>query len=211
MTTAGPSMSFNPDDVKLRTYSFDIEGVELVRTPGGDGREITGIAVPYGVDQLIYPGLVERFEVGSFANQIRAMYRVPFVRDHMARGGVPIGRIHSAEETATGLRVKMRVSLLRDPVADDTLTLINDGVLEELSIGFVTLSKDMPNKEGITVRKKAQLTEVAVVTAGAYGQKAKISSVRSEGGEPAHAEPPSNRDVAVQLLARLPLPGMIGS
>jgi len=204
------AMTVDPDAVQLRTYSFEIEGVELVRTPGGDGREVTGIAVPYGVDQLIYPGLVERFEMGSFAHQIRAMFRVPFVRNHMMMGGTLIGRIHQAEEAAAGLRVKMRVSQLRDPLADDTLTLIDDGVLEELSIGFIPLSKDAPNKDGVTIRKKAQLTEVAIVRAGAYGQKAKVTAVRSDEGASPASVAVTNRNAAVQLLARLPLPDMIG-
>lgn len=189
-------------EVQLRTYGFEIEGVELVRAEGGDGRDITGIAVPYGVDQEIYPGLIERFEYGSFAHQIRAIpQRTHFSRGHMVQGGVLIGKVKGAEETPKGLRLHARVSQLRDPIADDTLTLIVDEVLRELSIGFIDRKNVMDGP--VTVRRKADLTELSIVHRGAYGNAARVTGVRSE-------QAVSHRNAAAQALARLPLPDMIG-
>lgn len=188
-------------DVQFRTYGFELEGVELVRAEGGDGREITGIAVPYGVDQQIYPGLIERFDRGSFDHQLRAIpQRTVFVRDHYSMGGTIIGKVKGAEDTAKGLRLHARVSQLRDPIADDTLTLIVDEVLRELSIGFIDRKSVMDG--AVTVRRKADLTELAIVHRGAYGRNATVIGVRSE-------QVPNNRLTARQALARLPLPDML--
>lgn len=189
-------------DVQFRTYGFELEGVELVRAEGGDGRDITGIAVPYGVDQEIYPGLTERFERGAFDHQLRAIpQRTHFSRGHMSQGGILIGKVKGAEDTAKGLRLHARVSQLRDPIADDTLTLIVDEVLRELSIGFRENKNVMDGL--VTVRRKADLTELAIVHRGAYGKSARVTGVRSESGG-------DSGNVAAQLLARLPLPDMIG-
>lgn len=190
-------------ELLTRTFSFELEGMEpLVRSAGGDGRTVTGIAVPYGVDQEIYPGLIERFEQGAFAHQIRAMHRVPFMLNHRMQGGTPIGRLmDGCEETRRGLRVNMRVSQIQQ--GEDALTLIADEVLRELSVGFYMRNK--PKMDGnVTVITRADLTEVALVVRGAYGPGAKVTGVRSEDGGT------DNRDAARQALARLKPPDMIG-
>lgn len=188
--------------VQYRNFGFDLEDMEpLHRADGGDGREVIGIAVPYNVEQLIYPGLIERFVLGSFAHQIRAIpQRAHFALNHMAQGGQIIGKIRQAEETARGLRVFMRIS--QTSTGDDTLTLVNDEALRHLSIGFIPRSIDKPDDRGVTTRKKADLTEVAIVPEGAYGNAAKISAVRS-------IVEADNRDAARQALAHLPLVDMI--
>jgi len=186
--------------LEVRTFSFELEGMErLRRSEGGDGRLVTGIAVPYGVDQQINAQLIERFDMGAYAHQLRAMFRVQFMLEHWAQGGQPIGRIVEAEEVNKGLRVQMRVSQIDR--GDEALTLINDEVLNELSVGFYALKSRMDGN--VTVRTKANLTEVALVTRGAYGAGARVTGVRSAGEEQ------DNRNAARQALARLPLPDMI--
>lgn len=195
-----------PDAEILYRSFFEVEDIEPIkRAEGGDGRTVTGIAVPYGKDQEIYPGLIERFEMGSFAHQVRAIHRVPFMWEHNAMGGRAIGRVHSGEEIARGMRVHMRVSQLPSMLGDDALTLINDEVLRQLSIGFYSRRDRMDGP--VTVRVKADMTEVALTMRGAYGGAAAVTGVRAEqlGGSGT-----SNRDVARQALARLPLPDMIG-
>jgi HK97 family phage prohead protease len=152
--------------------------LEIVRSAdGGSGRDVEGILVPYGKRQFIHEGLTEMFAESAFRHQIAAMHRVHFAREHVQLGGSPIGRIMEAREDAKGLRGTMRVSATE--LGDETLTLIADGVLTELSVGFIP-RRDRRLADGTVERTKADLTEIAVVLNGAYGQGAKVLAVRSE-------------------------------
>jgi HK97 family phage prohead protease len=191
--------------IEHRTFVPDLE----VRAPakGGDGRTVEGIAVPYGYAQRIHSELTEQFALGAFAHQLRAMHRVPMTRGHMVFGGSVIGRIHEAREDARGLWVAMRVSAT--PSGDETLTLIQDGVLDELSVGFRAYpKKDRILPDGTVERRRADLTEVSVELAGAYGQKAKVLATRAsedddeDGGE---AEPARGAEWAAAQAARIPV------
>jgi phage head maturation protease len=104
----------------------------------------------------------------------------------------------------------------KTPVGEETLTLVSDGVLDGLSVGF-RARKDRVDEDGTVVREKADLVEVAVVLEGAYGRGALISGVRQRSeqvcdvcggtGMPGHPAAP-NLTAARQLLAQLPpLPG----
>lgn len=158
----------SPDDFQI-----------LAREKGGDGRTVIGRAVPYGVDQVINRSLTERFELGAFAPQIVAGHRVPFTRGHMSQGGVLIGKTVKLEERADGLYGEWRVSAT--PAGEETLELLKDGVLDQLSIGF----REMPGGTqqtpgGVAIRTRAHLIEVSVVMNGAYGENAVVESVRAE-------------------------------
>jgi HK97 family phage prohead protease len=178
---------------------------------GGDGRTIEGICVPYRQRQRIDASLVEMFAPGAFAHQLRAANRVYFARDHLALGGVLIGKTVELRDDAAGLWGSWRVS--KTPVGDETLTLVADGVLDELSVGF-RARKDRRDPDGTVVREKADLVEVAVVLEGAYGRSALISGVRNRAGHVCDVcngtgivgtvEPRSNLDAARQVLAQLP-------
>ncbi|MHA6626889.1 HK97 family phage prohead protease [Pseudonocardia sichuanensis] len=197
---------------------------------GGDGRTVEGIAVPYGRPQRIYDGLVEQFARGAFATQLSKPWRVRFTREHAMLGGALIGKAIELRDDAAGLWGAFRVSAT--PAGDETLTLIQDGVLDELSIGFRE-GRNRTLPDGTVERTRAHLTEVAVVLAGAYGQKAKVLATRAEhadsdeadevdeqddhegeqpneGGEVARSDASLpvervNAARAAQLLARLPL------
>jgi HK97 family phage prohead protease len=160
--------------------SYFAPELEVVRGAGGDGRTVEGIAVPYGRPQRIYEGLTEQFARGAFNHQLGAMHRVHVAREHVAMGGSPIGRIVEARDDAAGLWVRSRISAT--PTGDETLTLIEDGVLSELSIGFrqARPSWSRTLADGVIERVKADLTELSVVLRGAYGQKAKVTGVRAE-------------------------------
>lgn len=149
---------------------------ELEVRAGGDGRTVFGRAVPYGVDQEIYSGLVERFRFGAFRAQIRAATRVVFARDHLPLGGTLIGRATMLEERQDGLYGEWRVS--KTAVGDETLELIRDGVLDELSIGFRE-GQNKVDKNGVVERVTATLLEVASVIEGAYGRNAVVAGTRS--------------------------------
>ena len=159
-----------------RSFTPDLE----VRSDG-DGRTIVGIAVPYGrTINVPSEGIRERFARGAFNHQLRAANRVAFARDHLPFGGVLIGATKLLRDDAAGLYGEWRVS--RTEKGDETLELVRDGALRELSVGFKERRNRMVADSGgpITERVKADASEVAVVMAGAYGrQGAVMTGVRS--------------------------------
>ena len=74
----------------------------------------------------------------------------------------------------------------------EVLTLIRDGALSELSIGFSPL-KDKRRQDGVVERQLAHLAEVSAVTFGAYGPAASVVGVRDQSKTP-------NLDAIVELL-----------
>jgi len=167
------------------------EGLGFRAAESGDGRTIEGIAVPYNVRQRITDDLTEMFIPGSFADQIRTAergrasatavpaYRMALTRNHESQGGTVIGRAVAMEERAEGLWVALRVS--QTPAGDETLTLVRDGVLDELSIGFrVRQGWSRADTDGTVIRTRAEAFETAIVMRGAYGRGAVVAGVRSE-------------------------------
>lgn len=195
-------------DTLTRAYTPDLE----VRSTG-DGRTIDGIAVPYGVRVHIpQEGIHEQFRRGAFNHQLAAPSRVRLGREHPNLGGQLIGVATELRDDARGLFASFRVS--KTPAGDETLELVRDGVLDELSVGF----RDRQNRrmdDGTVERTKADLIETSVVFMGAYGRGAVVTGVRSVAcpecgyhGAPAPvAAPRARASEAEQLLARLgPLP-----
>jgi HK97 family phage prohead protease len=157
----------------IRSFTPDLQ----IRSSanGGDGRTIEGIAVPYGRAQRIDDTLTEQFARGAFNHQLAAPNRVWFTRDHLSLGGALIGKAVELRDDAAGLWGAWRVSATT--AGDETLTLVEDGVLDELSVGF----RERQNRRlpgGIIERVKADLVEVSVVLQGAYGREALVSAVR---------------------------------
>lgn len=189
------------DATLIRAYAPQLE----IRAAGkgGDGRTVEGIAVPYGVPQRIDSTLVEQFARGAFNHQLSAPHRVRFTREHMGMwGGSLIGRAVELRDDAAGLWGAWRVSAT--PTGDETLTLIEDGVLEQLSIGF--RERKNGNRllaDGTIERTRADLVEVAVVLEGAYGRNAVATGVRSTGCTCGAAEPSSVAE-ARRILDGLP-------
>ena len=190
----------------IRSFTPELEIRSAAK--GGDGRTIEGIAVPYGRAQRIDSTLVEQFARGAFNHQLAAPNRVRFAREHVSLGGTLIGRAVELRDDAAGLWGAWRVSAT--PAGDETLTLIEDGVLDELSIGF----RERQNRrlaDGTIERVKADLVEVSVVLQGAYGRGALVSAVREAQRHDDVAAPDctcgaaSRADRARQILASLPL------
>jgi len=146
----------------------------------GDG-ELTGRVVPYGVTVELFPGLRERFLPGAFAAQTKDPGRVKIAYRH----GEIIGRVVELEDRADGLHVRGRILSHDDrPLARQALADLRDGLVDELSVGF------LPVRNGMTVtedkagtlweHKRATLREISVVPWGAYGRNARVASVREE-------------------------------
>jgi len=181
-----------------RSFTPDLE----VRR-AGDGRTIFGIAVPWDVEQRIDADLVESFSRGAFSAQLRAIQAgrhpstmVRFAREHVALGGSLIGATQVLRDDAAGLYGEWRVS--KTPLGDETLELVRDGALRELSIGFRE-GQNRRLRSGAVQRVTATVFETAVVMAGAYGELAAAAGVRSA------AEPRlEGLDELTQILAGLP-------
>ncbi len=160
----------------LLTRTFDAE--LTLRGRGGDGRTVFGRAVPYAAPQYIYDGLVEEFDHGVFAHQLRAANRVRLAREHVQLGGTLIGAARTLREEPGGLFFEARVS--KTVVGDETLELVNDQALRQISIGF----RERPHgnrrsDDGVLHRTAADLFEIALVMEGAYGEQAELAGVRS--------------------------------
>lgn len=192
----------------FRTYEPLLEVRSAAK--GGDGRTIEGIAVPFLRAQRIDAQLTEQFAPGAFTHQLRAAHRVPFALGHMSQGGELIGRALELREDALGLWGAFRVSATR--AGDDTLALIADGALSELSVGFRE-RENFREPDGTVTRVRADLREVAVVLQGAYGDGATILAVRAaaEQGSTAWRPEPRRIDQAAELLRAMPaLPDLAG-
>lgn len=182
---------------------------EIELRSGGDGRTLHGIAVPYGRPQRIDATLVEQFRHGAFARQVAAAHRVPLAREHMPLGGKLIGRLTALREDAAGLYFEARVS--KTPLGDETLALLEDEALREVSIGFRP-KQDARLADGTIERVTADLRELAVVMQGAYGEAAAVAGVRSAaedtGDTPVVVADEVSRqraEAAARILALLPV------
>jgi uncharacterized protein len=163
-------------EVQYRSYAPQLE----VRA-GGGGRTVYGIAVPYNAPTRIDEKLVEQFARGAFNHQLSHPRSVKFARDHMALGGELIGSATLLRDDPAGLYVEMRVA--NTPKGNDTLELLKDGALDQLSIAFM----ERQNRRlggGVMERVKANLREVAVVLEGAYGELAAAAGIRSRQSHP---------------------------
>lgn len=155
----------------FRSFSPDLS----VRS-GGDGRTIYGIAVPWRAPVRIDDSLVEQWADGAFNHQFAAPNRIRAAREHIPLGGTLIGALTLMRNDAAGQYIEFRVS--KTPVGEETLELVRDGALSQLSVGF----RERQNRRlagGVVERVKADMFEVAVTMEGAYGDLAMMAGVRS--------------------------------
>ena len=139
-----------------------------VRSVDEETRSFTAIGVPYG--QIYDLGYYrERFEPGSVdASDAVLVYQ----------HADPIGTITATRETDEGLEIDARIS--QTERGDEVYTLIRDGVLKSMSIGFELLDsrEDVVDGQPVNTVTKARAIEFSVVLSPAYSD-AKINEVRS--------------------------------
>ena len=151
--------------------------VNLELRANSDGRTIFGIAVPYNIEQRITSTMVEVFRKGVFSEVIKAPHRVKLLRGHGENN--VLGRATLLKETDNGLYAEFKISKTR--AGDEALALVQDGALDQLSVGFMPI-KNKKRPDGVMERLKAHLAEVSLVTFGAYGEMASITGMRE--GQP---------------------------
>ena len=138
-----------------------------------DGRTIAGIAMPYNSPTKV-GGYVERFLPGAFADADPAQVPLTTVHD---RESLPIGRAVRLTDTQAGLEAELRVSETR--LGDEALTLIRDGAVNGLSVGFIPVEDHWDQTRTIVERVKARLVEISLVAFPAYAD-ARVMAVRSD-------------------------------
>jgi HK97 family phage prohead protease len=140
-----------------------------------DGRHIIGRAVPYNEVALI-GAYAETFAPGAFADADPAT--VALTATHPRSGDtLPIGITTELYEEHDGLHGMWRVS--DTELGNDVLTLVRDGAVTGLSIGFIA-GEDRWNRDRTRVERiTATLDHIAVVRSPAY-TGARIAAVRAE-------------------------------
>jgi HK97 family phage prohead protease len=162
-------------DIEVRY--LDVEDIEI-REESDNARTITGLAVPWDevVDtrDLTGKAIKETFTRGAFGD----VASVPLFFNHgHQRHEAPIGLVTRGEETDEGFKITARIS----PTVrgDETYTLLRDGVIKSMSVGFSDTPGGTRLEKGVHVRSSVKLREVSVVPFPAYAG-ATISEVRSE-------------------------------
>ena len=147
----------------------------------GDGRTIAGIAVPFDESAEIRTDrgkFNEIFRRGSFAKTIADGGRVKFLALHDSTRRLPLGQATLLREDGKGLYGEFSVSETRD--GDEALTLMRDGILDALSIGFIPVKDRWSRSRDFVERIEARLLEVSAVPFPSYSG-AKILAVRGDG------------------------------
>jgi HK97 family phage prohead protease len=160
-----------PNAMETRTLSTTLE----IREVGdqGSGRVLTGLAVPYNVRTEVAPGLYEMVTPGAFAGSEHVVLR--------SEHGTTIGTL-AYSESPDGLLVEGRIA--ETPAGDEAIALIKAGAWDRLSVGFIPSEEGTQfSQDGTVVRSKARLLEVSVVGNPAYGESARVLSLRSASGK----------------------------
>lgn len=89
---------------------------------------------------------------------------------------LPVGKPIELREDDRGLFIRGKIS--NTSMGRDIRTLLKDGVLNELSIGYDTVAFDYDSETGIRHLKEIKLWEVSIVT-WAMNDQAKIDDVKS--------------------------------
>lgn len=115
-------------------------------------------------------------EKGAFARTILEDFsRIKILSQHRGHD-LPIGKPLELKEDDHGLYIRGKISDTQ--TGRDIRTLLKDGVLTEMSIGYDTVKYDFDSITGIRHLKEIRLWEVSIVT-WAMNNQAKIDAVKS--------------------------------
>ena len=115
-------------------------------------------------------------EKGAFARTIKEDFdRIKILSQH-ADFELPIGKPLELREDEKGLFIRGRISDTQK--GRDIRTLLKDGVLSELSIGYDAVEFEFDKDAGVRRLKELRLWEVSVVT-WAMNERAQIEDVKS--------------------------------
>lgn len=140
-----------------------------------DGRTLSGIAVPYGVETRV-GRYVESFARDAFADTTVHTLTAAHPRDG---GELPIGVSVELRNQSDGLHGAWHVSDVE--LGNQVLALLRDGVPLGLSIGFIPGRERWNTARTHVERLSATLDHVAVVRSPAYPD-ARIAALRAAQG-----------------------------
>ncbi|WP_121781233.1 HK97 family phage prohead protease [Corallococcus sp. AB032C] len=143
------------NELEVKSFSFEVKST--------DDNTFEGYASVFGnVDS--YGDVVEK---GAFKKTILERgHKVKVLWQHDP--WTPIGKAIYLEEDNHGLFVKAKISQTEE--GKRAMTLIKDGVIDVLSIGFSTVKDEWDNEKGIRHIKEVKLYEFSPVTFAANDQ-----------------------------------------
>ena len=164
-TAAGWQTKADAGTREFKSVRFELESTN-------DEGEFSGYAAVFGnVDS---GGDV--IEKGAFAKTIVEDFsRIKILSQHNSYE-LPIGKPLELREDEKGLYIRGKISDTQ--AGRDIRTLLKDGVLAELSIGYDAVSFDYDSDTGIRTLKEIKLWEVSIVT-WAMNDQATIDEVKS--------------------------------
>ncbi|HEY2302180.1 MAG TPA: HK97 family phage prohead protease [Acidimicrobiales bacterium] len=175
-----PSEPLPPDALGFQERRFPL--VMEIRDQG-DGRTVYGRAVPYHVVGDVGGKFQERFLPGVFSKQLAAAAN-GFVKlydshDARLRGQPHIGKTEMLREQPDGLYGEWRI--MPTPAGDGMLTMIREGEITGLSIGFKPGEGGASRKasDGVIERLAGHLDHVALTSEPVYTD-AGVLAVRSQ-------------------------------
>jgi HK97 family phage prohead protease len=159
-----------------------LDGCEIRAVDDTAGRRsFKGLAAPWDRWALIAGAYEERFQRNCFARAITDGRPLPLLVGHNS-AALPVGRSTTLVDAESGLWGEWELSDTEQ--AREAWTLIRDGALTGLSVGFTPLrgqdhyaTADPPDFPKVT-RRNVRLREVSLVPAGAYDE-ALISLTRT--------------------------------
>jgi len=158
----------NDDGLMFRSFA--------IRAKDTATREFTGIGVPYGETYDMGYGLFERFEPGAVDPEDNAKI---FWQHREV-----IGRVKVGKDTDAGHEIRAKIS--DTALGRDAWTLLEDGVVDRLSIGFVPVEyRTETDDDGNTtiIHTKVKTREFSLVNYPAY-TKAEVTKIRSAATPP---------------------------
>jgi hypothetical protein len=165
----------------MTTTQHTTHAVEFRIADEGDGRTITGIAVPYGeVSSMVPDPQGEKFLPGAFRRNVANMRQAGrwpklFIGHNHERA---VGKVLDMQDTDEGLTFAAR--LAGTPAGDAALLEVREGTLDSLSIGFVAI-RERRGQRGVREVVEARAIELSLTPLGAYSG-ASVLSMRNAGG-----------------------------
>lgn len=156
-----------------------------VRSVDQGTREVTGIAVPWDAEIAVY-GYRESIARGA----VETIDNPKLFAEHRAA----IGKLTAWRDTDEGWEITARIS--ETPLGDEFYTLLRDGVIDRMSIGFepVEQTETVAADGSVVVRRTLiRVYEVSLVPFPAYDGAA-ISAVRSATHTEEITVPPTDTD-----------------
>ena len=154
-----------PATREYKSFKFELESAD-------ESGEFSGYAAVVG-NKDSGGDIIEK---GAFSKTIREDFgRIKILSQH-TDCELPIGKPLELREDDKGLFIRGKIS--DTAKGRDIQTLMKDGVLNELSIGYDAVEFDYDSEQGVRRLKEIKLWEVSIVT-WAMNDQAKIDEVKS--------------------------------